>query len=258
MSVIKRKPAQGIRQGMRSSEKQRNFFIFIKPLILLFCAGLLYYVYINWQGWLEKLDDKPISSFALSGSPNFTKFDDVREVLLKMPDLKGYFGQNVDQIREQIELMPWVKGAVVRKIWPDKLTVWVDEYIPVAVWNDTRFVSDKGEVFKLPPDKLNTENLPQLSGPDFQSLTVLDAWNQIGKELKAKNLVLKSVGVDERGSWEAGLDNGVILKLGRGEWKSKIDRLATIYPQIEVPENKKLAYIDLRYNVGAAVGFEDR
>ncbi|TCP95011.1 cell division protein FtsQ [Cricetibacter osteomyelitidis] len=258
MAIIKRRPTQGIRPGIRTSERQRNFFIFIKPLILLFCACLLYYVYSNWQSWLEKLDDKPIASFALSGSPRFTKFNDIREALLKMPELKGYFGQNVDEIRKQIEQMPWVKGAVVRKIWPDKLTVWVDEYMPVAVWNDTKFVSAKGEVFKLPPDKLDITGLPLLSGPDFQSLTVLDAWNQIGKELKAKNLILKSLAVDERGSWEAGLDNGTIVKLGRGEWKSKIDRLATIYPQIEIPENKKLAYIDLRYNVGAAVGFEDK
>ncbi|TID26283.1 cell division protein FtsQ, partial [Avibacterium paragallinarum] len=82
-------------------------------------------------------------------------------------------------------------------------------------------------------------------------------WKKIYSELKSKDLILKSVALDERDAWQLELDNGVILKLGRGEWQSKLDRFVTIYPQIEVPENKKLVYVDLRYNVGAAVGLAD-
>lgn len=39
--------------------------------------------------------------------------------------------------------------------------------------------------------------------------------------------------------------------------ESKIRLFVTIYPQIEIPENKKLSYVDLRYSVGAAVGFSE-
>ena len=48
-----------------------------------------------------------------------------------------------------------------------------------------------------------------------------------------------------------------MLRLGRGEWKSKLGRFVTIYPQIEVPEGKKIDYIDLRYESGAAVGISE-
>ncbi|WP_073454729.1 FtsQ-type POTRA domain-containing protein [Enterococcus faecium] len=34
-----------------------------------------------------------------------------------MGSLKGFWGQDVKQIQEQLETIPWVKGAVVRKIW---------------------------------------------------------------------------------------------------------------------------------------------
>ncbi|VEB23439.1 Cell division protein FtsQ [uncultured Avibacterium sp.] len=244
-------------QSIRTGEPRSRFFMQVKPLIVLLCLGLMFYVYSNWQNWLEKLDDRPISAFNLVGTPAFTTDEDVRDMLIKMGDLKGFFGQDVSLVREQIQKMPWVKQAVVRKIWPDRLNILVSEYTPVAVWNDNEFLSSDGVVFKLPVDKLQDKNLPHLAGPDYQSLVVLDAWKKIYQDLKTKGLTLKSVAIDDREAWQLELDNGVLLKLGRGEWKSKLDRFATIYPQIEVPENKKLSYVDLRYKVGAAVGMVD-
>ena len=46
----------------------------------------------------------------------------MQDVLLKMGTLKGFWGQDVKQIQEQLETIPWVKGAVVRKIWPNRLS----------------------------------------------------------------------------------------------------------------------------------------
>lgn len=254
MSVVKRKTTQ---KKIKLAEPKTRVFLQVKPLLVLCCVGLLYFAYINWQTLLDKLDSKPISSFALVGTPQYTTNADVRDMILKMGELKGFFGQDVDVIREQIESMPWIKGAVVRKIWPDRLSIWVAEYAPVAFWNSEDFVSLDGMVFKLPKDRLKNDNLPRLYGPDYQSLAVLDAWKQIFNELKSKGITLKAVSIDERGSWEIVVENDITLKLGRGEWKSKIDRFMTIYPQVEIPENKKIAYIDLRYKVGAAVSFAD-
>ncbi|EIJ67745.1 cell division protein FtsQ/DivIB [Pasteurella bettyae] len=254
MSVVKRKTPQ---RNLKLNEQKLRVFLQVKPLLVLLCVGLLYFAYFNWQNWLEKLDSKPISSFALLGTPQYTTNSDIREMILKMGELKGFFGQDVNVIREQIQSMPWIKGSVVRKIWPDRLSILVAEYTPVAYWNEDHFVSADGVVFKLPKDKLKNDNMPHLYGPDYQSLIVLDAWQQIFNDLKSKGITLKAVSIDERGSWEIVVENDITLKLGRGEWKSKIDRFMTIYPQIEVPENKKIIYIDLRYKVGAAVHFSD-
>ncbi|VTR34386.1 cell division protein FtsQ [Actinobacillus pleuropneumoniae] len=94
-----------------------------------------------------------------------------------------------------------------------------------------------------------------LYGPDTEGKVVLEAWSKIKADLKARNLDLSSVSVDNRGSWTITLSNNVELRLGRGEWTPKIDRFVTIFPEIDVPEGKKLAYVDLRYEHGAAVGF---
>lgn len=229
-----------------------------KPLFFLLVLGLIFYVYSQRQELLEKLDDGPISAFALVGSPNFTTNDDIRDTIKSMKDLKGFWGQDVDLIKEQVKTLSWVKDVVVRKIWPNRLSVWVTEYYPVAVWNGDFLLAKDGTIFKLPTDKIKDKNLPHLFGPDYQSLMLLDVWKQIFSEFNAQGLIMKSLSLDERGAWQVVLDNDVIVKFGRGEWKAKLNRFVTIYRQIEVPEDKRLSYVDLRYSVGAAVGMVDK
>lgn len=249
-----------VKRNSLSSQKttfQVKKWLKIKHLLALLFLAMIFYAYSQWQNWLEKLDQKPITAFALLGSPQYTTHNDVRDIILKMGELKGFFGQDVEAIRQQIETMPWIKGAVVRKIWPDRLSIWVAEYTPVAYWNENEFLTNEGVIFKLPLDKLKETRLPRLFGPDYQSEMVLSAWSELFNEFKSKNMGLKALSIDERGAWAVLLDNNIELKLGRGEWKSKIERFAILYPQIDVPENKRINYIDLRYQRGGAVDFMD-
>ncbi|HHF1624443.1 TPA: cell division protein FtsQ/DivIB [Haemophilus influenzae] len=254
MNILKRKTPQNIRFG----EQKPKYYFHIRAFAVLLGVFFLLGVYFNWQSILEKMDDKPISAFALVGQNTFTTDNDIKESLLKMGELKGFWGQDVAPIQAQIEALPWVKGAIVRKMWPNRLSIWVSEYQPVAFWNQNQFVTLDGIVFQLPSVRLTAKNLPYLGGPDYQSLKVIETWNQIYINLKSNNIMAKGINIDDRGAWQVQLDNDIVLKLGRGDWKSKLERFVTIYPQIDVPENKKIDYIDLRYTTGAAVGMVDR
>ena len=254
MNILKRKTPQNIRFGEQKPKYYFHIRVFLALLGILFALG----IYFNWQTLLEKMDDKPISGFALAGQKVFTTDADIKESLLKMGMLKGFWGQDVEPIQAQIEALPWVKSSIVRKIWPNRLSIWITEYQPVAFWNQNQFVTQDGVVFQLPIERLKENTLPYLGGPDYQSLKVLEAWNQIYADFKSKNLIAKGMNIDERGAWQVTLDNDIVLKLGRGEWKSKLERFVTIYPQVDVPENKKIDYVDLRYAVGAAVGMADK
>ena len=254
MNILKRKTPQNIRFGEQKPKYYFHIRVFLALLGILFALG----IYFNWQTLLEKMDDKPISGFALAGQKVFTTDADIKESLLKMGMLKGFWGQDVEPIQAQIEALPWVKSSIVRKIWPNRLSIWITEYQPVAFWNQNQFVTKDGVVFQLPIERLKENTLPYLGGPDYQSLKVLEAWNQIYADLKSKNLIAKGMNIDERGAWQVTLDNDIVLKLGRGEWKSKLERFVTIYPQVDVPENKKIDYVDLRYAAGAAVGMADK
>lgn len=243
------------------SEPVISLKTWLKLVLFAVVAGILYYGYSHRMDLFEKMDPSPIHSFNLKGKPLFTTNDDVREMLKKYADshqgLRGYFGQDVESIEKMFESLSWIKTISIRKIWPAQLNISVTEYIPAAKWNEVNYLTSDGVIFTLPKGKINDDNLPHLSGPDFQGVTTLKAWYELSKILKPKNMGLKFVSIDDRGSWNVTLSNDIVLKLGRGEWKDKIDRFLTIYPQIEIPENKKIAYIDLRYNTGAAVSFAD-
>ncbi|WP_052122464.1 cell division protein FtsQ/DivIB [Chelonobacter oris] len=239
-----------------AEESGFKFFLPLKSLFVILCLGFGYYCYTHWQNFLAYLDQQPLNSFAVVGQPKYTSYDDIRDSLVQYGELKGYFSQDVVALQQQIEKMPWIRGALVRKIWPNKLSIALAEYTPVAFWNDNELLAADGAIFSLPTDKRKGLQLPKLQGNDFQSREVLSAWYQISHALKVKNMTLQAMRIDNRGAWQVSLSNGIELKLGRGEWKEKIDRFATIYPQIEIPDQQMIDYVDLRYNSGAAVGFK--
>ena len=243
-------------KSQTAEENGLKFFLPLRSLFVILCLGFGYYCYTHWHNFLHYLDQQPLNSFAVVGQPKYTTYNDIRDSLIQFGELKGYFSQDVQAVQKQIEQMPWVRGALVRKIWPNKLSIAVAEYSPVAFWNEKQLLAADGSIFNLPPDKSEGLQLPQLKGNDFQSREVLSAWYQISNALKVKNMTLQSMQIDNRGAWQVSLSNGIELKLGRGEWKQKIERFATIYPQIEVPDHQQSDYVDLRYNSGAAIGFK--
>lgn len=281
MAVFRKKTTSVIRTSASKPETPRNWFIFLKPLLVLLCVGCCYFLYSNWPSVLALLDTHPIRSFHQTNKTEFTIYSDLEskltekikipkpvaqhsseqqsklgeETFVEEPLLKGYFSQNMQHIKDKLLELGWIKSVYVHKIYPDQLSITLVEHKPVAIWNNEKLLSDDGVVFSLPKGRFNSQSLPILYGPDDKSKVVLEAWAKIKQDLSARQLGLRTVAMDNRGSWTITLDNGVALRLGRGEWLPKIDRFVTIFPDIQIPEGKRLAYVDLRYEHGASVGF---
>ena len=253
--VWRKKHASVIRTKASKPTELLNWRRFLKPAIML--CGLLFtlILYSNWSEWLERLDKTPIKSFALTHKTRFTTDADIRDILSQEPALKGYFGQDIQAIKQRFLTIPWVRDVVVRKVFPNRLSITLIEHQPVAHWNGERYISEQGVPFTLPKERFNGEGLPILSGPDIEGKTLLDAWSKIKQDLQLRNLNLSSVTMDSRGAWTITLDNGVRLILGRGDWLPKIDRFVAVFPNIEMPEGERLSYVDLRYEHGVSVGF---
>ena len=91
MNILKRKTPQNIRFG----EQKPKYYFHIRAFLALLGIIFALSIYFNWQTLLEKMDDKPISGFALAGQKVFTTDADIKESLLKMGTLKGFWGQDV-------------------------------------------------------------------------------------------------------------------------------------------------------------------
>ncbi len=100
------------------------------------------------------------------------------------PRLAGNFiSIDLDKARAAFESVPWVRQATLRRIWPDRLAVRLDEHHPVALWlgedGNERLVNDFGEVFEANVGDVEDENLPQFSGPEGSSAPMLALYRRL-------------------------------------------------------------------------------
>ena len=79
-----------------------------------------------------------------------------------------FFTMNLDKSRTALAEVPWVKGVALRRQWPNRVEVTIDEHIPLARWNDAALVDTTGSVFVADYNG----DLPQLTGPDGQKYFV--------------------------------------------------------------------------------------
>src|SRR6266850_6213696 len=73
----------------------------------------------------------------------------------------NFFAVDLSGIRAALEQLPWVRRVSVRRVWPDRLEVTVEEHVALARWGDDALVNTYGERFNGHSD----EPLPMFLGP---------------------------------------------------------------------------------------------
>jgi cell division protein FtsQ len=95
-----------------------------------------------------------------------------------VPKLRGnFFSTDLKADQRAFESVPWVRRAVVQRVWPNRLLVRLEEHRPVAVWSrpdsDDRLVNAQGEVFQANVGDVEDDALPVLEGPEGSSQAIL-------------------------------------------------------------------------------------
>ncbi|OAT14760.1 FtsQ family cell division protein [Buttiauxella noackiae ATCC 51607] len=229
---------------------------------IIFLSAVLFTVFIGgWivVGWMENAQRLPLSKLVVTGERHYTRNDDIRQSILALGPPGTFMTQDVNIIQQQIERLPWIKQASVRKQWPDELKIHLVEYVPIARWNDQHMIDAQGNSFSVPAERSAKQNLPMLSGPEGSEGEVLEGFRDMGAVLAKDKFTLKEAAMTARRSWQLTLNNGIKLNLGRGDTMKRLSRFVELYPvlqQQEQADNKRISYVDLRYDSGAAVGWQ--
>jgi cell division protein FtsQ len=166
-----------------------------------------------------------------------------------LPRLSGnLLGIDLQQARSAFESVPWVRRAVVRRVWPDRLAVRLEEHRAVALWEGEsaveRLVNSHGEVFEANIGEIEDEGLPVLAGPAGSSQRML----AMRERLRG---VLEPLGRDI-----VRLDNDAEIELGRGsdpEVVARAERFVRTVPQVARHYGGPFVRADLRHPDGYAV-----
>jgi cell division protein FtsQ len=179
------------------------------------------------------------------------------------PQLRGnFFTVNLAATRRAFEAVPWVRQAIVRREFPNRLRVVLQEHQAVAYWgeeNGSHLVNSFGELFEANGGEVEHDGLPVLSGPDDQAAQVLAMYRALAPLFEPFELVVDQLALSGRGSWQVGLDNGGAIELGRGdpaEVLPRVQRFLGTLTQVTSRYGRRpeaLVSADLRYGDGYAV-----
>ena len=185
--------------------------------------------------------------------------------------LRGnFFFIDLDDARRLIETAPWVRHARVQRVWPNALTVYVEEHQPLALWNENEMINSWGEAFSayagdLPDDVM----LPQLKGPEESERLVVQRYAEVARWFAPLRLRVNELALSPRYAWEVTLSDGMRLNLGRDPaadiadphgrsgalpFAARIERFVEAWPRLAQSVNgRAIAHADLRYPNGFAI-----
>jgi cell division protein FtsQ len=169
----------------------------------------------------------------------------------------NFFTIDLEDVRAGFETVPWVRRATVRRIWPNRLVVSIEEHRPLALWGDGRLVNTYGELYSANLAEAEEDGpLPQFSGPAGSQQQVVTRWEELHRWLSPLGLRPAALHLSPRYAWTARLDDGTVLLLGRDQGlpiEERVRRWVTAYPRVKARLERRAEVVDLRYPNGFAV-----
>jgi cell division protein FtsQ len=165
-----------------------------------------------------------------------------------------FFTMDLDRARHALAQVPWVRNVALRRQWPHRLEVEVEEHSPFARWNDAALVNSRGEVF----DADWKDDLPQFQGPEGRAAEMMAQYRAWSARLSPLALAVRTLRLSARGSWHieaAGPKGPLTLELGRDDADARLARFVAAQPRTLgtlARAGTHVDYVDLRYRNGFA------
>jgi cell division protein FtsQ len=165
----------------------------------------------------------------------------------------NFFAADLASIRAGLEQIAWVRRADVRRVWPDRIEVTLEEHVALARWGDAGLVNTFGERFAGQTEAA----LPMFAGPPRTEGEVTRRYRQYAQALLPLEASLERVILTPRFAWQLRLASGLSIELGRDLPNDSADgrlaRFIAAYPQTLGRISLRHEYVDLRYPNGFAL-----
>lgn len=238
-----------------SARMPKPSFGFLKvllwPLVLGVLGGGAYY----GAQYVLPYADRPIAKVSVEGDLSYISQAAVQQRISPYVSA-SFFTIDLAGMRQELEQMPWIAHAEVRRVWPDQVVIRLDEQLPIARWGNEALLNNQGQAF-APREVANYEHLPRLSGPQRAQQQVMQQYQILSQMLRPLGFTIASLDMSSRGAWTLGTAQGVEIMLGRDHAVEQIRRFVTIYDKALKDQITKIARIDMRYPNGLAVAWRD-
>lgn len=170
--------------------------------------------------------------------------------------LRGRIGGNFfavapAEVRAGLEQLPWVRRASVRRVWPDRLEVELEEHVALARWGDDALVNTHGERF----GGSTHASLPVFFAPAGAEHEVAQRYGRFAAAVAPLGAEVERVVLTPRFAWQLRLSSGLHIMLGRdGDVaEARLRKFVELYPATLGRMARRHEYVDLRYPNGFAL-----
>ena len=229
---------------------KQSLSVWLNRGLILVAATVV--IALGTQAYL-KLQSIPVERISVTGTLQHTQTEAVQKMV--QPALQGGFlNADLTLLREQLEALPWIYEASVRRRWPNALEIHVVEQLPIARWGEEGFLNHEAVVFQTTREG-SWDALPLLRGEQSDAHVFMARYQRLEELLQPLALQVAELSIDERGQLDAVLEGGTQLKLGNEEFVERVQRFVAVYQTELGARSEDLERVDLRYETGMAVVF---
>lgn len=204
-----------------------------------------------------------IDYISLQGPPELLQNESTKHQIIKIihdemakAPQGNFFTLDVAALQKQLEVVPWITTASVRRVWPHRLEVVIAPRPVVARFGDQAFIDKEGQLHRYQgATPAHLANLPRLLGPVAESDMLFKTYQQLQGLFDAHKLRISELALSNRLAWTITFDQGLVLQLGRTPsddiFNERLQRFLKYYPMLQ-QQGTSVKYIDLRYDVGFA------
>jgi|TARA_B110000003_G_scaffold149956_1_gene150893 cell division protein FtsQ len=218
----------------------RKITIFIYILIIVCC---LYLIHVQ----LERAD-LPIKEIVIVNSYEHIDKEQINLIANRYLQ-SNYFKVDLNKIRFAFKKLPWVRDVSLRRKWPDKIVVSIEEHQVIARWNRVGLVNKEGEIFHAASE----ENLPLFIGNESHVKEITLKYKEIKKILEKEMMYVSIISLSERLSWEITTTDRLKINLGKDDILQKIIQFTDNFKYVISELKSTIEYVDLRYRDGFSV-----
>jgi len=227
--------------------KKKNLFILLIFIIIV--------VYLNIKNTNDRTIYFPIKEISIESKIINTSKDDVFEKSKNYLNSKSFFNFKINILKKEIEKVSWVKSADIRRVYPGKIKIYIEEHVPIAIWNNKSYMNDTGDIFFIRDIE---KKLPVINSNKNRNKIMFVYFSLLLKYISDYNFDIKIKKIEENDirSLSAYLSSGIIVKFGSKDIKDKIHTFIKLYKTLNSSDLEKIGYIDMRYANGFSIGWK--
>ncbi len=199
----------------------------------------------------KKIENVPIKTIEIQSALQQVSKSEIRTIAENyMHD--GFYTVDLISFEKQLNDIPWVYRANIKRKWPSKLVIEISEQQPYFRWGKQHLINKHAETFYV-GDTQQYSRLPLLEGVSGREKHLIGLYYKYSSRFKDVGAAILMFKEDARYDKEITLVSGIYINIGRKQTEKQIERCLYSFAMFTKAEREAIASIDLRHSNGFSI-----